>query len=329
MIRPGLPPALLALIGCGCGYIGDPLPPALKIPVPVTDLTAIELGSKIVAQFSMPHRTMEGLELPGDSRPELFIGDPGPPPFDVRRWATAARIVREMSSRQGRVRYEIPVDPWQGKNVVIGVRVQSAKGRNGGWSNLVTLRVEPPLEPPGDVRAAGTPSGVRITWSGAAPEFRVYRRTGDEHALALLAKTARPEYIDATAAYGKTYHYAIQAIRGQAESDLSPEAVIAHEDKFPPAIPSGLTVVAGVGSVELVWNENTDADLAGYRVYRADDGGPFRVVSGQEAPSYSDKDIRPGTRYQYAVSSVDKSKNESGRSAAVEIIVPQESGPKP
>lgn len=325
MIRPGLRPALLALVGCGCGYVGDPLPPALNIPVPVTDLSVIELGSKIVAQFSMPHRTTEGLELPGEARPELFIGDAGPPPFDVRRWATAAKVVSDMSSRGGRVRCEIPAYPWQGRDVVIGVRVQSAKGRNGGWSNLVTLRVEPPLEPPGNVRAAGTSSGVRITWSGAAPEFRVFRRTGEERALTLLATAPRPEYVDATAAYGKTYHYAIQAARGQAESDLSPEAVIVHEDKFPPEVPSGLTAVAGVSSVELVWNENTDADLAGYRVYRADGGGPFRLISGpREAPSYSfsDKDIRPGTRYRYAVSSVDKSGNESDRSAAVEMIVP-------
>jgi len=36
----------------GCGYIGEPLPPALNIPSRVTDLRAVEFGDKILAEWT-------------------------------------------------------------------------------------------------------------------------------------------------------------------------------------------------------------------------------------------------------------------------------------
>lgn len=52
-----------ALVSSGCGYIGEPLPPALHIPQPVVDLSAIERGSKIFVQFTLPSHTTENLEI--------------------------------------------------------------------------------------------------------------------------------------------------------------------------------------------------------------------------------------------------------------------------
>ena len=43
-----------------------------------------------------------------------------------------------------------------------------------------------------------------------------------------------------------------------------------------PAAPSGLQVIAGETPVELDWNDNFEADLAGYRVWRGlEPGGPY------------------------------------------------------
>ena len=43
-------------------------------------------------------------------------------------------------------------------------------------------------------------------------------------------------------------------------------------DTFPPAVPVGLMAVAGVNSIELAWQRNTEDDFAGYQVYRSTDG---------------------------------------------------------
>src|SRR6185295_13806656 len=64
----------LALLLTGCGYVGDPLPPALNIPEKVTDLSAIQRGSKIIVDYTVPPRSTEGLLLKHMGPPDLQIG---------------------------------------------------------------------------------------------------------------------------------------------------------------------------------------------------------------------------------------------------------------
>jgi fibronectin type 3 domain-containing protein len=79
----------------------------------------------------------------------------------------------------------------------------------------------------------------------------------------------------------------------------------------------GLSAIAGAATIELSWNSVTDADLAGYRVYR----GGVKIADGLTAAVYSDKDVTAGSRYVYQVSAVDQAGNESERSAAQEITM--------
>jgi fibronectin type 3 domain-containing protein len=75
-------------------------------------------------------------------------------------------------------------------------------------------------------------------------------------------------------------------------------------------------------SVELSWESNTEPDLAGYRVYRSAGGGAFeKVADVSEIPAYSDHAVERGKTYRYAVTAMDKSGNESGRSATVEAAL--------
>ena len=108
-----------------------------------------------------------------------------------------------------------------------------------------------------------------------------------------------------------------------AESEIRGPFSITPEDKFPPAAPVGLTALAGAASIELTWERNTEPDLAGYYLYRAGADGAFARLGGLlEAPASSDRDVKPGIRYRYAVSAVDRSGNESGRSGPVEAVLP-------
>ncbi len=101
---------------------------------------------------------------------------------------------------------------------------------------------------------------------------------------------------------------------------MSPTVEIVPVDKFPPAVPTGLTAAASPDSVELAWERNTDPDFAGYRVYRSLDGAAFeKIADSLEAPNYSDRGVAGGKRYRYAVSAVDLLGNESARSQPVEV----------
>ena len=79
-------------------------------------------------------------------------------------------------------------------------------------------------------------------------------------------------------------------------------------DTTAPATPSGLTASPADQKMILDWADNTEQDLAGYRIYR--DGGSLTTVS---ASSYTDTGLSNGTTYCYEVSAVDTSGNESER----------------
>jgi len=52
-------------------------------------------------------------------------------------------------------------------------------------------------------------------------------------------------------------------------------------------------------------------------------GAAFQKIAGPiDAPAYSDHEIEAGKSYRYAVSALDRTGNESARTAAVEIVAP-------
>ncbi len=315
-----------ALVSSGCGYIGPPLPPALRIPQPVADLSAVERGSKIQVQFTLPSHTTENLEIRKTVAVELGIG-PAAVPFQLESWEAGAKVIPDIPADQGRVKYGVPCAEWIGKDVLIGVKVFGANGRAAGWSKLVTLSIVPPLATPANLALTPESEGVLLTWRGSAPHYRIYRRAGDQPAAAAIAETDDRKYADTKTEYGTTYHYYVEGFRGggdiRAVSEPAAEVEITPKDTWPPPVPAGLAFVVSAGSVELVWERSIAPDLAGYHIYRAEGAGPFeRIAETRQGPSYSDRKIQPGKTYRYAVSAFDQIDNESDKSAPITVTVP-------
>jgi len=318
---------LLALLLTGCGYIGEPLPPLMRIPARVTDLSAVQRGSNFIVQFSMPVVTTEGTLIKQATRLDLRIGPSPDATFNTEAWAAVAKPVGGAVIENAHARYKIPAMDWAGKEVQIAVKVIGANGRDAGWSNNVAVTVVSPPPQPLDLRAISDPQGAHLSWRAAAGAFVIFRRGPDDKDFVLAGNSDKPEWTDAAAQFGQDYHYVVQSIakagKGQVESDLSLEAEITPVDTFPPAVPTGLTAVPSTASVELVWERNTEPTLAGYRIYRALAGGPFeRLADTQELPSYSDHQIAAGKVYRYAVSAVKRNGFESKQSAPVEATAP-------
>lgn len=321
---------VLTLVLSSCGYVGDPLPPALNIPVQVKDLKALQRGDKVLVLFTVPSLTTEGLALKL-GRIELRAGASLGAPFDWDAWLAASRQLDTEKLTAGPALVEMPAREWTGNELLFRVRVFSKQGRDGGWSDFAVLRVLPPLGRPSRPVAEAVREGVRLTWRGlgtaAGMSYRVYRRMTGQQSSTVIGSAEGTDYLDTLAEFGKTYEYAIQAVmksgQSEAESELSETVEITPADRFPPATPAGVSILAGTGTVELVWERNQESDLRGYRVYRADGESPMRNLSDlAEVPSFSDAKIESGKHYRYAVTAVDQLGNESAPSAAVEITVP-------
>ncbi len=95
------------------------------------------------------------------------------------------------------------------------------------------------------------------------------------------------------------------------------------EDTFPPAAPQQLVAISGIGVINLIWEPNTEPDLAGYIVLRGTAPGDT-LQALTPAPiretTYRDQTAEPGVRYVYAVVAVDNAtpQNVSGQSNRVE-----------
>jgi hypothetical protein len=86
-------------------------------------------------------------------------------------------------------------------------------------------------------------------------------------------------------------------------------------EDLPPAAPVGFTVsTRGPGTLSLDWFDNTEPDLAGYRIYEATtSGGPYTIIGEQPAGDswYKLSNVPSGVIFYYIVTAVDIAGNES------------------
>lgn len=306
----------IATLAASCGYVGDPLPPALNIPQPVQDLRLQQVESKLTVAFTIPPKTTENLPIAELGGVELRVGRNPESGWNQDAWAATAQVVTVEAAKPGPAEAELDVREFAGQEIVAAVRLANKKGRTSAWSNLVTLKIETPVVTP-DFTADSHPAGAVVRWTGHAGAVLVYR---DD---ALLGEGTGGEYVDRRAELGKSYKYEIQARGAKAQGKRSRPVSVTVEDRFAPGAPAGLSAIAGAGTVELTWNPNPEPDILGYSVLRAGADGKFAVVAPfVDAPAYTDSKIERGARYRYQVTAIDLRKNQSPTSQEVEITVP-------
>lgn len=113
-------------------------------------------------------------------------------------------------------------------------------------------------------------------------------------------------------------------------SDFDPDSVLtlpamsvttlsltADTGTIPPAEPAGLNAAVTGENVSLSWDANTEADIAGYNVYRSTESGSGYSKINESpltATQYLDNTAANSTVYYYVVTAVDTDSNESGYS---------------
>jgi hypothetical protein len=170
------------------------------------------------------------------------------------------------------------------------------------------------------------------------------RASVDEH-----AGDAPPQdpggMIDRTVEFGRTYTYTAQRVRTvelsgqQLELRSQPSAALtfAVRDVFPPAAPTGLAAVPAFAgdadaprpAIDLVWEPNAEAGVAGYKIYRSEAGADAGASAWQRAgrelvtsPAWRDLAVTAGHRYAYRVTAVSTADRESQPSAPAEETAP-------
>ena len=258
---------------------------------------------------------------------------PAGPPMPRRFYMAIAFSDRARSSPQGAVAdlplSVVPATPDGMRLTYSSGMVQLSWQPSGGLLGFIVDRALAIEEAPFDeVPSSQPPAAVASDVPAGPTRYNVYRiesadpLTLPDAAVASAWSSPRPlplnttplatlEFSDA-AEFERTQCYMVRAVRGAApalvEGEATPMACVRPVDTFPPAPPANLTAVAGEGSISLIWEPNIDVDLGGYLVLRGEAGSAtLQPLTETPIPDarYTDRDVKPGTRYVYAVVAVD------------------------
>lgn len=345
----------------GCATPGTPLPPSLHLPRPVDDLQAERKGGRVVLSWSQPTMTTDRQNITrlGATRVcRAFRQFPMATCVELVKQLPLSDLHTGNDEHHEMIVWEdaLPAGSADASAAVTyAIEVLNTNGRSAGFSNQVKVSLAPTLAPPADLKAEVQTDGVRLTWveppheatsSSVRFHFRVFRRLVSDKPsqrefsvvddLPLASGTST--LIDHSFEWEQTYEYKVtpisevtggmQPIEVQGE-DSSVVKVVVH-DIFPPEKPSAVQAVfSGAGQrpfIDLSWAPNSEADLAGYNVFRREGSGDARQVNRQavKSPSFRDEDVQPGVTYIYAISAVDLRGNESARSEEARETVPKE-----
>ncbi|MBI2818007.1 MAG: hypothetical protein HYX72_13820 [Acidobacteria bacterium] len=328
---------MLAIFLAGCGVPGEPLPPLLEIPAPVSDLAATQIGNKIQLAWSVPQLTTEGTRVRRLDRMELYGAF-------LHADATAAEFAAELpllstikpdSSPSQPISYAVPLERKHlGQRAFFAVKAINTKNKDAGLSNIPSVQVADLPEPPAQLHATVMEKAIRLEWKaaessamgGPAPQatsYQIFRADADSPNQAQQIGTAdTPIFEDSSFEFAHKYIYSVCAFSKAGESVAVTPASLSVEvdavDVFPPAAPRNVRAIAVPGAVDLSWSPNEEPDLGGYNVYR-NSGAEFTKLNSEPLaiPVWRDAKAAAGMRYAYVVRAVDKNGNESVPSEAV------------
>ena len=224
----------------------------------------------------------------------------------------------------------------------LGVGVDK-RGRLGKFSKRVTVPLALAPPPPSQPTITYNETTITVHWSppastgsedeqllpskalGSSAAVVAYNVYDSDTGARLTEKPIKAlEYEDSRIEWGATRCYAVRAVEtiGEMtlESELGEPECEELVDTFAPAAPKGLNAVSSEGAISLIWEANTESDLAGYYVLRGLPDAELERITPKPIPdaSFLDNNLRPGVRYVYAVVAVDKAANVSKPSKTVE-----------
>jgi hypothetical protein len=347
--------ALLALLA-GCGTPGAPLPPSLKLPEPVTDLAAVRTGNEVSLTWTTTKKNTDKLQMKDSISVWICRKEAG-----GRCEDTGGGKLMLAPGAAGTFMDALPVSLASGEARTLSyyVELKNRNGRSAGLSNSAVVLAGAPPSPLTGITAEVRKAGVVLQWAPDNEDVPVRLRRklltpapakpqqqglltpppeAVEENLLVADGSKMGRAIDKDIRFGETYEYRAQRVSRvtadgrtlELDGQLSQPVRVEALDVFPPAVPTGLVSVAVAGengaepAVDLSWQPDTEADIAGYVVYRREGDGEWQRVSPpqpQVAPAFHDPQVQPGHTYRYAVSAVDRDGHESARSVETQETV--------
>jgi hypothetical protein len=311
----------------------------------------VQRGNLVILSWPAPRRNATDESVQSIRRVDVYrlaeaVSDPLP--LTEEEFSARANLIGSVSEEQiaaarETLAYTDELSLSEAVRLRYAVRYVNAAGQRATFSNFLLIEPaasvsQPPaLAPQPEVKE----TAVVIRWDAPSANvddtrpanllgYNVYRSAGSQNEPGATPLNARPleaastSFADQTFTFGEEYVYVVRAVSlgrgGEPVESLNSNAVAVKPlDVFPPAQPTGLTVVASPSPlrVSVFFAANPERDVAGYNLYRSTDADLpkeswtklNRDLLGRT--TYQDDAVKSGQKYFYYVVAVDAAGNAS------------------
>ncbi len=193
------------------------------------------------------------------------------------------------------------------------------KGTQGEASNAYLIKWEDPPGPPtGHVKVLEGDARVELAWTkDEGYLYNIYRH--DNGTYPIFPLNGRPVdnalYMDAGLENGRTYIYEVRRVsqlQGVAFEGPGVKVKATPMDKTPPGAPAQVKANKKGNTIMVTWDGGTEADLAGYNVYRVMGASAVKLNKDPVKENRFLDNKTPDYRFiAYYVTAVDNAGNES------------------
>jgi len=273
------------LLMASCGQKGYPTLRSFEKPHQIAALRALHREHEVILSWDRPAETkviLQGIEIERAEATgrETTLGEP-----DFRL------IARLPGDGAGFVDKDVQA----GTRYVYRIRAVSARDVYGAFSPMLDVTPQEPPPSPRGLRYAVGIDSVEISWERLDGDvlYDIYRsrqagaRPGEPTNKAPLEESRFTDRADST---GIVY-YSVKAFRRtplRDEGPLSQELEV-NPATFRPGAPEGLRIVPSDRAIFLLWKENPELWVKGYRIYRKGPSDPDQTLIGfSVTPAFRD-----------------------------------------
>lgn len=344
----------------GCGKRRPPLPPVENVPQRTELLSGVQRGNQVILSWPAPHRNAPSGSVQSIRRIDVYrlaedVKDPLPiteEDFSSRSTLIASIPLEDLSDTEGTLSYVDVLSLTEPVRLRYAVRYVNDAGQRAGFSNFLLIEPASSVSRPPALNSKPevTENGIVLTWE--RPEanvdnstplnllgYNIYRaaRAQDEPAQRPLnaAPVTTERFIDQGFEFGREYLYVVRAVSlgtgGNPVESLNSNTVsVKPLDTFAPSPPLGVTAAATAAPprISIFFAASPQRDVAGYNLYRSTDASlpksEWTKLNNRllDRTTFQDDGVRPGTRYFYYLTAVDRAGNVSQPSEVASEIVP-------
>ncbi len=304
---------LLAQLLPSCGRKGEPTLKAFEKPQPVQALYALHREDAIILSWSYPSSQREKVKAFYVEKAES----------DEKEKTTNAQGFRRVASLGVDASTFVDRDFRTGRQYQYKVRAMSLRDVLSDDSPVLKVTPQDVPLPPTGLSYAITADALEIRWNAMATvKYDIYKSyERGNYAAPPLNRTPleEPRYKDRIELL-KPVYYAVRGLRATEIRDEGPlsENLEVDPGLFRPSAPKDLGYVVVDESVYLIWNNNPEGWIQGYRIYRKRASEhEFHAVGKAPVPAFKDEEGL-GEPTSYYVTAMGP-KAESSPSAFVEV----------